>query len=1270
MNNPITMDGTQVKNQKGESGESKGGEKLNYLSLYRFATRKDRMLLVLALSAAVVHGGAMPAFSFIFGNLLNSLSTGGSDLMSQVETLSLYLVVLAGITLFASATWNSIFTATAVVQATRLRIYCMSRFLGKDTAWFDEHPPAELPSRLHENVLKVQTAISYKAGLFVMNMSMFLTGYVLAAVRGWQLFLIILSVVPVIGGASAIMGKTLVKNSKIAQEFYAKAGAVAEESLNAIRTVTSFNGQEFELKRYTKACEAAKEGGIKGARVAGIAIGFVMGSIFISYSLCFYFGGLFIERGVTNSYSGALYQGGDVMTILFSVIMGTFALGQAAPSIQAFAEGTAAFRDLYLLAKGSESSDSVIEENRAGDEIISNEKFLTIVKEISLENVSFRYPSRPEVLVLDNVSLQIREGEKVAFVGESGSGKSSLIALIERFYDPINGSIKINGVDTRSMVPVDSLRCLFGYVGQEPVLFATSIKNNLRYGRKISEKEMRDACKRANVLDFIDSLPDGLDTYVGPGGGSQISGGQKQRIAIARALLRNPQVLLLDEATSALDNESEKLVQETIDKLSQESSLMTISIAHRLSTIQNSDKIFVFQKGNLVEEGTHSQLINSKGLYSVLVAAQAAAALSGGGQNPYEKDPKTKNDLKNRENSQQEFDAVSSFGAQESSVGRDLDRAERDRIDQIAKEYRVPWRRVFSLNSSVQKWYIPAFIGSAANGITLPLNAFLISGSLGAFQLAASSIDDMMTQLSHYALGYVGLAIGAGLAMGVQWTSFGVLGENFTKTVRVIIFNRLLGMDIAFFDLPANAPGKLCDMLSSNAIKMSCLSGQVMGSFVQICSALFAGIIISYCGSVKLAAVMTATMPLLVLAAGIQTSVMVGLQKNSIFEMALKESSLIASEALQNIKTLRAFTARKWTITRYSDCVETPLLTASKEAIYSGLLYGASNSIIFFSYALGFWYGGTLVVNENLPMQTMIQSLMGIVLAATGAGQAMAFLPELVTAKAAAYEVFSLIDNVSATKKGSHQLISPSCVTCIEFKNLKFAYPTRPEIQVLKGLSFSVKSGEKVALVGPSGSGKSSIMALLERFYEPSSGQILIDNVPLASLNVSEWRSQIGYVGQEPVLFDLTLEENLRYGFESASRSDLEAVAIRANMDFVGSVKWEDRLGPKGSLLSGGQKQRTAIARALLRDPPLLLLDEATSALDSASEAQVQAALDSAQTGRTTITIAHRLSTIKDYDKIYVIASGIVVESGTHEELMKLGKVYHDLYLKGQQKSN
>lgn len=1262
------LDSSGVNTPSGESKPLiKKETKVTYLSLYRFAARQDKVYLVLALFAAMVHGAAMPAFSFIFGNLLNSLSGGPS--MAEIEKLSLYLLILAGITMIASAAWNSIFTATATAQATRCRVMCMSRLLGKDTAWFDEHPPAELPSRLQENVTKIQTAIGYKAGLFVMNISMFLAGYVIACIRGWQLFLVVLAIVPVIAIASAVMGKSLAKHSKLAQAFYAKAGAVAEEALNAIRTVTSFNGHTFELKRYSAACDAAKEGGIRGTRVSGIAIGFVMGAIFIGYSLCFYFGGYFIKKGVTNSWTDSMYTGGDVMTILFSVIMGTFALGQAAPSVQAFAEGIAAGADLFALVEGK-ASDSEIEGSSGNS---ATTPLLTKVKTIDIDSVSFTYPSRPEVQVLNAVSLSISEGQKVALVGESGSGKSSLIALLERFYDPSNGSIKINGVDIASL-PVEGLRSLFGYVGQEPVLFATSIANNLRYGladpASVTDRDMRSACRRANVLEFIDSLPEGFDTYVGPGGGSQISGGQKQRIAIARALLRNPQILLLDEATSALDNESEKQVQETIDKLSAESSLMTISIAHRLSTVRNADKIFVFQRGLLVEEGRHDDLMVKNGLYSVLVSTQAAAAAATVPvAAPTAAVVRTRNSGHSSLDS--DFELVrqlSSTTGMEAAAGTmyTADQAERMRVKQIGKSYKVPWRRVIGLNEAVKKWYIPALIGSACSGITLPLNSYLVSQSLGAFQLQAVSIDAMMTELSHYALGYVGLAVGAGLAMFMQWSSFGVLGESFTKTVRVLLFEKLLSMDISFFDKPENAPGKLCDTLSSNATKMSSLSGQAIGSFVQIFASLFAGIVIAFCGSVKLAAVMTATLPLLILAAAVHTSVMVGMQQSSSFEMALKESALIASEALQNMRTLRAFTARKWTLNRYSECVMSPLTSATKEAVISGVIYGVSNSIIFLCYSLGFWYGGRLVVYENVPMPTMLQSLMGIVLAAQGAGQSMAFLPEMVAAKAAAFEVFGLLDSStrSSAKNGTTLLDKPNK---IEFRNVKFSYPTRLEVQVLKGLSFTVRAGEKIALVGPSGSGKSSVMALLERFYDPSEGEIFVNDTPLSALNVHHWRDQIGYVGQEPVLFDLTLEENLRYGNDAASHENVESAARRANMDFVGRVQWTDRLGPKGSLLSGGQKQRTAIARALLRDPPILLLDEATSALDAASEAVVQLALDAAQEGRTTFTIAHRLSTIQNYDKILVIANGVMVESGSHAELMEKGGVYRDLYVKGQQ---
>ena len=1239
------------------------GDNVTYFSLYRFSSDSDRLYLAIGFVGAVIHGAGMPAFSFIFGNLINSFTDPTTNIMDEIEKMALALLILAAITMVASAVWNAVFTYTAVTQVTRCRSSCMSKLLRKDIGWFDQHSPAELPSRLQENVSKIQTAISYKAGLFVMNISMFITGYVIAAVRGWQIFLIILSVVPIIAGASAYMGKSLAKHSRLASEYYAKAGAIAEEALNSIRTVTAFNGRSFELGRYDKACTHAKEGGIKGSTAGGISLGVVMGSIFLTYAMAFYFGGYMIEHNVYNPYSGANYQAGDIMTIIFSVIMGTFALGQAAPCLQAFAEGIAAGRDLFGLVGDLEGCQ--IEGAVGGDHQLL--PVPTAIQKISAQNVFFKYPSRPEVAVLEDVSLEILAGQKVAFVGESGSGKSTIVGLLERFYDPLGGSLKINGVDLRSF-DVTDLRSQFGYVGQEPILFASSIRDNLVYGhpdaKSISDQTLMDACRRANVWEFLQSLPSGLSTYVGPGGGTQISGGQKQRIAIARALLRNPQVLLLDEATSALDNDSEKQVQQTIDLLQTTSTLTTISIAHRLSTIQNSDQIFVFRKGQLVEQGKHDALMQKEGLYHVLVATQAAAAVASSSKkisSPIARDPSRRFSLAavRHMSSTLGVEVLAGLG----EVGLETDADEDARRIAVAKNFSVPWKRVIDINGDCKQWYLPAILGSCGNGVSLPLHAYFISRCLGAFEL--TNMSAMMETLSEYSLAYVGLAVGTGLSIFAQWASFGILAESFTKSVRVLIFGKLLAMDIGFFDDPQNAPGKLCDTLSSNAMKMSALSGQVIGSFMQIAAALVAGIIISFCGSVKLAAVMTATMPLLIFSAGIHMAVMVGVQKNSDWEKAMKQAALIVSEALQNIRTLRAFTARDWTLTQYKTCVEIPLGSALKDAVIGGLLYGFSNMVPFLCYAGGFYYGGWLVVNEGLSFETMIQSLMAIILASTGAGHATAFLPDLVHAKAAAHDVFQLLDTETLT--AGLGCVPTEKPNLIEFRNVKFAYPSRPGVQVLSGLSFTVRAGQKIALVGPSGGGKSTVMALLQRFYEPTEGALLVNHTELQSIDVQWWRDQIGYVGQEPVLFDLTLEENLRYGNSEVSHNQIEIVAQKANMDFVGSVQWADRLGPKGSLLSGGQKQRTAIARALLRDPPILMLDEATSALDSASEAQVQKALDAAQDGRTTFTIAHRLSTIQDYDVILVIAGGVLVESGSHEELMNKQTVYYELYMKGQQ---
>lgn len=285
-----------------------------------------------------------------------------------------------------------------------------------------------------------------------------------------------------------------------------------------------------------------------------------------------------------------------------------------------------------------------------------------------------------------------------------------------------------------------------------------------------------------------------------------------------------------------------------------------------------------------------------------------------------------------------------------------------------------------------------------------------------------------------------------------------------------------------------------------------------------------------------------------------------------------------------------------------------------------------------------------------------------------GAGMAFGFAPDAAKGKLAAYDIFRLIDRESRVDAmnphGTHRSLGAAT---IEFENVVFTYPHRLDLPVLKGLSWKAFQGQSVAFVGPSGSGKSTVLQLLQRFYDPTQGCVKIGGRDLRDFDISFWRSQVGFVGQEPILFDMSLDENIKYGKKDATRQEIENAARMANMDFVfnGKIGWGDSVGQKGGKLSGGQKQRVAIARALVRQPPVLLLDEATSALDSASEKIVQEALDVAKKGRTTFTIAHRLSTIKESDLIVVIVSGMLAEQGTHDDLMQSQGVYYNLVRKG-----
>jgi len=380
---------------------------------------------------------------------------------------------------------------------------------------------------------------------------------------------------------------------------------------------------------------------------------------------------------------------------------------------------------------------------------------------------------------------------------------------------------------------------------------------------------------------------------------------------------------------------------------------------------------------------------------------------------------------------------------------------------------------------------------------------------------------------------------------------------------------------------------------------------------------------------------------------------------------AYEKSGQLASEAVGNIRTVVALSLPHRFIADYNDNLQAPLKVARKQSVGGGIAYGFSQAVIFFIFSISFAYGGQLVewgLNDFVQIMTAMSA---ILFAGMNIGQSSQLAPDANKARTAAAAIFTLLDRVPPIDSSSPDGRKLTDVDGrVEFKDVKFAYPNRPDVQVLRGLNFSLEPGKTLALVGASGCGKSTVIQLLERFYNPSAGQILLDGVDVRELNLHWLREQIGLVGQEPVLFATSILENIRYGKPDATMAEVEAAAKAANAaSFINELPdgYNTQVGERGTQLSGGQKQRIAIARALVRNPKVLLLDEATSALDSESEKIVQAALDHAREGRTTIVIAHRLSTITTSDCIAVIDAGVVVESGTHAELMDLKGRYYEL---------
>uniref|UniRef100_A0A8C5WKG4 ATP binding cassette subfamily B member 4 n=1 Tax=Leptobrachium leishanense TaxID=445787 RepID=A0A8C5WKG4_9ANUR len=548
-------------------------------------------------------------------------------------------------------------------------------------------------------------------------------------------------------------------------------------------------------------------------------------------------------------------------------------------------------------------------------------------------------------------------------------------------------------------------------------------------------------------------------------------------------------------------------------------------------------------------------------------------------------------------------------------------------------------------DSFVQSGAIPTGLPN----VTLPPGFTVTVPDFGAI------LEEEMTTYAYY---YTGLGFGVLFAAYIQISFWTLSAGRQIRKIRKNFFHAVLRQEISWFDI--NDAGELNTRLTDDVSKINEGIGEKIAMLVQSLATFITGFIIGFVKGWKLTLVILAISPVMGLSAAIWAKILSAFTNKEL--TAYAKAGSVAEEVLAAIRTVIAFGGQNKEIERYEKNLEEAKRIGIKKAVTANISIGFAFLMIYASYALAFWYGTSLVIDESYTIGSVLTVFFSVIIGAFSLGQTSPNIEAFSNARGAAYAVFNIIDSMPKIDSFSTAGHKPDVIKGnIEFKNVKFTYPSRPDIQVLKGLNLNVRSGETVALVGSSGCGKSTTVQLLQRFYDPEEGSITIDGEDIRNLNTRYLREMIGVVSQEPILFDTTIAENIRFGRENVTMEEIENATKQANAyNFIMKLpdKLETLVGERGTQLSGGQKQRIAIARALVRNPKILLLDEATSALDTESEAVVQAALDKAREGRTTIVVAHRLSTIRNADTIAGFDNGILVEQGDHNTLMKMQGVY------------
>ncbi|KAJ7485153.1 P-loop containing nucleoside triphosphate hydrolase protein [Mycena galericulata] len=1292
--------------------------------LFSFLSRRQRLLfLVPAIISSVFAGGIAPFMTIVIGHAFDAFSkfsaTPDKDLLThRVGIVALQLIGLAmgSFTLSSLTSYLWIFTGEHNVLALRKRVY--ASVAAKDMMWFDTKEDGGdedqgplgaggLMAQFTRETDEVRSASSLATGRIIEYLTTCITCLILAFSRSPSLPLVILSAVPILviiqATSQAVSGPLLGTE----RQQTAVAATLVDRVVTAsgISTVKAFNAAAHEQRALRTVLDRIETAVWKLVAVWGFTSGlaqFVMMGMFVQG---FWFGASVVKAGSIGA--------GDAMAVFWACLMAATNLQLCIPQFILLAKGKFALTSLLTLVDTHYDAEMPPPVPCRAD--------------ILLRDISFAYPSRPALPILRAVTLALPARKTTFIVGPSGSGKSTIAHLLAGLYVPQSGAIL---VDDRAVDPRVLDVAVIGQ-GQACVLFEMSIHDNVALGKRdvglsVAREEVEAACRRVSMHEFISGLPQGYDTVLGSGGAS-LSGGQKQRLALARVMLSDPDVLVLDEATSALDPTSRVAVFDAVRRWRRNRT--TIVITHDLAQIGPDDFVYVLKDGCVVETGCRADLDSY--VCGVFSGMAASGDMPSPKQVPRLDFPKANTILENAHHIHELASRSLPFGHLFDIPNLTFATAPPSALTRVARVAQFSpnisafsWHRtpspykplplpstVFTRPPSLRfppsafdlkerdafggdiKVHIPSspaapeapstiwgllreiyptiphkpfvlfgLVVCVLSGAATPVFSFLLSRLL--FEVSTGAQDT--AAINKYGLIVLVVAAADGLLMGLKYFVMQATAMAWVTRLRNAAFGRILRQDKRWFDARPGGAGALGRVLIKDGDDARELLASVAGQFLVVGAMFGVGLVWALLKGWQLALVGFAIVPVFGATMAAQTGFVARCEMRN--KRAREEVATQYYETISNIRGIRSMRFEGVFRSQFDKATDRALAVAQKGAFVEGCTYGVACGLIYLAEALLFYFGAVLVARGTYTYLQMVQVLNLVVFTVTIGSQLMAFTQRIAKSVQATRDFSELLRLPTRTDE-SDGFLRPRLDGPITFNDVGFSYPGRVGASVLQNINLEIQAGECVAIVGASGSGKSTIAALLQRLYEPTYGAISIGLDTLRSTDVVHLRQHVSIVSQQPTLFDATISENISYGSDTLSADDVRRAAEAANVhEFITTLPhgYETPVGENASLISGGQAQRLQIARALARPSKILILDECTSALDDANQAAVLDTIRQAKLGRTTVMITHKIPVMMMCDRILVVHDGRIAEQGTYDELMQRREVFAALVKGGE----